>query len=665
MPKPLPRSLSNPLHEPQPLHEPRGAAVQRQALAACEGSVPTVLTIAGTDPTGGAGLQADIKAIGEAGAFAFSVVTALVAQNTQGVREIFTPPLPFLRAQLDAVFDDVRVDGVKVGMLGTTAITRAVRDYLEHHRPPVVVVDPVMVATSGDRLLDAEAVAELRRLCGLATVITPNLHELADLAGTRLAGSLEEAVAQAEGLAGELGCAVLVKGGHLAEASGNRQAAADNFWVTAEGAVWRAPARRVPTSNTHGTGCSLSSALAGRLAAGDEPGAALRWATDWLAEAIAHADELRIGHGCGPVDHTHRSRRLVAAADTTPWPEVGAIPASLETPEHLAAAAPRAVEAPGLHDRPHPADAGHKGGANGLESQQDFLAVEAPLIAAAGPWTAALWRHAVPLARACLTDTFVGGLVTGALPRETFEFYLAQNARYLEDYSRALARLGASAPATDRPAWLADAQATIELEAAMHRDWLGLHSPASLQVPDEDRLLQGAEPSNATYLEDAASPARAAQASGNAQPGVDASPAGKAQPVEGIQPSPVTLAYTSFLLARTHADAYVVGAAAVLPCYWFYAQVGAGIQQRVRHQSQGCEQGGKHPYQPWIDMYADVRFAQQALGAIERVERAFAAAEPTDRARAARAFVGACRYEREFFDQAARRGVDKRATMLL
>ena len=146
--------------------------------------IPRVLSIAGTDPTGGAGIQADLKSIAAAGGYGMCVTTALVAQNTQGVREIHTPPQSFLRAQLDAVFDDVEVDAVKIGMLGDVETTRTVADYLAAHPVPVVVVDPVMVATSGDRLLSADAEEALRQLVrDHATVVTPNLPELAVLTG--------------------------------------------------------------------------------------------------------------------------------------------------------------------------------------------------------------------------------------------------------------------------------------------------------------------------------------------------------------------------------------------------------------------------------------------------------------------------------------------------
>ena len=266
--------------------------------------IPRVLSIAGTDPTGGAGIQADLKSIAAAGGYGMCVVTALVAQSTQGVREIHTPPQAFLRSQLDAVFDDVEVDAVKIGMLGDVETTRTVADYLAAHPVPVVVVDPVMVATSGDRLLTADAEEALRQLVrDHATVVTPNIPELAVLTGQPEPESFETAVALGRDYARDADVNVLVKGGHL---DGDR---ASNALVAPDGATHVAEVPRVATTNTHGTGCSLSSALATRMALGDA-NSAVTWTSDWLHEAIAHADELHVGQGHGPVHHFHRLYRL-------------------------------------------------------------------------------------------------------------------------------------------------------------------------------------------------------------------------------------------------------------------------------------------------------------------------------------------------------------------
>lgn len=243
-----------------------------------KGIYPRVLSIAGTDPTGGAGIQADLKSISAAGGYGMSVVTALVAQNTQGVRSVHVPPVDFLQEQLDSVIDDVEIDAVKIGMLADAAITAKVAAFLRRLPADVpVVLDPVMVATSGDRLLEEEAEQAVRDLCSQVDLITPNSKELAVLTQTDEASDLEEAIAMAKEWAKAANTAVVVKGGHL-DAD-----IADNAVVNPDGSVHRVAASRVDTKNTHGTGCSLSSALATRLGAGDSPAAALTWSTQWAA----------------------------------------------------------------------------------------------------------------------------------------------------------------------------------------------------------------------------------------------------------------------------------------------------------------------------------------------------------------------------------------------
>lgn len=260
---------------------------------------PRVLSIAGTDPTGGAGAQADLKSFMAAGGYGMSVITALVAQNTQGVREIHTPPLDFLRAQLDSVFDDVTVDAVKIGMLGDTETIQTIRDYLQNHQF-TTVLDPVAVASSGDRLLTADAEDALRDFAAASSVVTPNLPELSLLTKTELATSEQEAVEVAAKWAQETDTTVIVKLGHLAGPE------AGNIAVSPAGKTHKVSSPRVETKNTHGTGCSLSSALATRLGAGDSLEDALDWSTKWLNEAIANADRLLVGKGHGPVDHSVR-----------------------------------------------------------------------------------------------------------------------------------------------------------------------------------------------------------------------------------------------------------------------------------------------------------------------------------------------------------------------
>ncbi|WP_420364338.1 bifunctional hydroxymethylpyrimidine kinase/phosphomethylpyrimidine kinase [Curtobacterium sp. L3-7] len=257
---------------------------------------PRVLSIAGTDPTGGAGLQADLKAIAAHDGYGMAVVTAVVAQNTRGVRSVHVPDVRVLRDQLDAVSDDVVVDAVKIGMLGTTAVVGEVTDWLRTNRPPSVVVDPVMVATSGDRLLDADAERAMTGLFVQADLVTPNRSELAVLAG--LAGVDDaDPIAAARGVAAAWDVLVLAKGGH---AGGDRS---DDVLVTPDGTVRVFSAGRVDTTNTHGTGCSLSSAIATLVARHGDWEVAVGTAKDWLTAALAGADALEVGSGNGPIDH--------------------------------------------------------------------------------------------------------------------------------------------------------------------------------------------------------------------------------------------------------------------------------------------------------------------------------------------------------------------------
>ena len=236
-----------------------GASASGNPRAARAARVPRVLSIAGTDPSGGAGIQADLKSIAASGGYGMCVTTSLVAQNTCGVREVFTPPLEFLTAQLAAVFDDVTVDAVKIGMLGDADTIRTVRTWLSEHPVPVVVLDPVMIASSGDRLLQAEAEQALRDLVPLVNVITPNIPELAVLCEKEPAQTFDEAHEQAANLAAATGTTVIVKGGHLCGQD------AGNTAVFPDGTCAHVRTPRLDSRNTHGTGCSLSSSLATRL----------------------------------------------------------------------------------------------------------------------------------------------------------------------------------------------------------------------------------------------------------------------------------------------------------------------------------------------------------------------------------------------------------------
>jgi hydroxymethylpyrimidine/phosphomethylpyrimidine kinase len=260
--------------------------------------IANVLTIAGSDPSGGAGIQADLKTFSALGAYGMSVITALTAQNTQGVRSFQVVEPAFVAAQIDAIFDDVRVDAVKIGMVATAAIATVIAERLNHHAARNVVLDPVMVAKSGDRLLREDAVAAIRdRLVPLARVITPNLPEAAVLmAGTAPAtlAEMREAVRRLHRLGSEW---VLLKGGHLA--TGEATDLLFDGRVTIELA-----APRIATRNTHGTGCTLAAAVAALLPR-REMVDAVPQAKAYLTRALAASDRLTVGSGRGPVHHFH------------------------------------------------------------------------------------------------------------------------------------------------------------------------------------------------------------------------------------------------------------------------------------------------------------------------------------------------------------------------
>ena len=542
-------------------------------------NVPRVLSIAGTDPSGGAGIQADLKSITASGGYGMCVTTSLVAQNTCGVREVFTPPLEFFTAQLAAVFDDVTVDAVKIGMLGDADTIRTVRTWLSEHPVPVVVLDPVMIASSGDRLLQAEAEQALRDLVPLVDVITPNVPELAVLCQKEPAQTFDEAHEQAANLAADTGTTVIVKGGHLhGEDAGNTA-------VFPDGTCAHVRTPRLESRNTHGTGCSLSSSLATRLGVellqhteaaehaadqqltSEDTHRALQWSPRWLHESIAAGAGLQVGsgEGHGPVDHAARARRLEAAASAYPWHHLLATTDSEgntldgTSPERL------------LPVSPVPAG----------------KAVVKP----AGPWTAALWVAGGETWHQILDLPFVRALGEGTLDEDLFAFYLDQDALYLRDYSRALATLSARADtATAQVHWAAGAHEAIAAESQLHEGWL----------------------SNRARLGGA---------------------------------SPITMGYTNFLRASAAGDDYVVGAAAILPCYWLYEEVGAVLSSQNH---------ADHPYAEWLSMYGGEDFAADVARSLAEVERAFEAASPAQRVRAARAYLSACVYEREFFDQAHR-----------
>lgn len=268
--------------------------------------VPVALTIAGSDSSGGAGIQADLKTFTALGVYGASVIAALTAQNTQGVTGVLPVPADFIALQIDAVAGDIKVGATKTGMLGEAAAVAAVCDGLERHDVGALVVDPVMVATSGDVLLAPDAIAVVKaRLIPRALVMTPNLAEAAKLLGVRQASSLADMEAQARDLLALGSGAVLLKGGHM---TGDE---AIDVLVRRDRAdvPQRFSAPRVVSRNTHGTGCTLSAAIAAHLALGAKLSDAVARAKAFLADALAAGRNLRIGAGRGPVDHLHRIGR--------------------------------------------------------------------------------------------------------------------------------------------------------------------------------------------------------------------------------------------------------------------------------------------------------------------------------------------------------------------
>ena len=254
----------------------------------------SVLTIAGSDSSGGAGIQADIKTVQAHKLFAQSIVTALTAQNTTGVFGVHDVPAEFVARQIDVVFDDIRPDAVKIGMVSSAAIVGAIAEALVRNGATNIVVDPVMVATSGSELASSDAVVALReQLIPLATVITPNIPEAEALFGARIGMRADQEQA-ARAIARETGVAVLVKGGHGENDANDVLARPDDAVTWFEG-------ERIDNPNTHGTGCTLSSAIACGLAIGLSLEDAIAQAKRYIAGALAA--QLNLGKGSGPLDH--------------------------------------------------------------------------------------------------------------------------------------------------------------------------------------------------------------------------------------------------------------------------------------------------------------------------------------------------------------------------
>lgn len=267
------------------------------------GAAPHVLTIAGVDPSGGAGVLADIKAMSALGAYGCGVIAALTAQNTQGVTGILPIDPVFVGQQIDTLFDDVRIDAAKIGMLGQRRVTEVVAEKLAARPVPHLVLDPVMIAKSGDALLEKDAIGALREaLLPLATIITPNLPEAGVLLGQSAADNVRDMRRVAEKLRKLMDTGsrrwVLLKGGHL---PGN-----DTIDLLHDGDVMiELPGRRIATRNTHGTGCTLSAALAALLPQSEDVPQAARRAKEYLIKALEHADSLHVGNGQGPAHHFH------------------------------------------------------------------------------------------------------------------------------------------------------------------------------------------------------------------------------------------------------------------------------------------------------------------------------------------------------------------------
>lgn len=264
---------------------------------------PVALTIAGSDSSGGAGIQADLKTFTALGVYGASVITALTAQNTRGVSGIHAVPPDFIAAQADAVASDLSIRAAKTGMLGDTGTVRAVAEIVRRHDLHPLVVDPVMVATSGDLLLPADAVAAvIGDLLPLADLVTPNLHEAARLSGRSLARDLHDMEQQARAIQALGPRAVLVKGGH-----GDGGEAVDILLTT--GAVTRLALPRIDARNTHGTGCTLAAAVTALLALDVPLAESVTRAKKFVWQALASGAEFVVGQGNGPVDHLFAIRR--------------------------------------------------------------------------------------------------------------------------------------------------------------------------------------------------------------------------------------------------------------------------------------------------------------------------------------------------------------------
>lgn len=266
---------------------------------------PVVLSIAGTDPSGGAGIQADLKTFSALGCYGMSVITALVAQNTQGVRSIHTVPPGFVQDQLNAVLEDIRPDAIKIGMVHTPELAVVIASTLKRYPDIPVVFDPVMIATSGDRLIEEPTVqAIINELFPLTTVITPNMDEASYLINAKI--ETVEDMADAGGEIMALGCKnVLLKGGHL------KSSKLTSMLFDKKGVVETYTSERIETNNIHGSGCTLSSATAAYIARGKGLNKAVAFAQEYINGAILNGADVAIGHGNGPLNHFYNSQKMI------------------------------------------------------------------------------------------------------------------------------------------------------------------------------------------------------------------------------------------------------------------------------------------------------------------------------------------------------------------
>ena len=256
----------------------------------------TALTIAGSDSSGGAGIQADIKTMSANGVYAMSAITALTAQNTTGVRGIYDVTPEFLKMQIDAVFEDIYPDAVKIGMVSSARLAEVIAERLTYYGAKNIVVDPVMVATSGSSLIESEAIAVLKeKLFSHATLITPNIPEAETLCGIKI-NNAEDMAKAGESISSKHGCAVLIKGGHSVNNA--------NDLLCDSGTLTWFHGERIDNPNTHGTGCTLSSAIASNLAKGFTLAESVKRAKDYVSTALKCG--LNLGHGSGPLNHMLR-----------------------------------------------------------------------------------------------------------------------------------------------------------------------------------------------------------------------------------------------------------------------------------------------------------------------------------------------------------------------